>query len=144
MRGECEGRGRGGVCVVCACVCAAPWAIKRNNKAHEAYFTHVFVAFITISSMPGRVDCWHATPSPPLPLLAFSFSSLPHCQHLLPTYEILKQTRRIRGNFYCIFSEHFLPIVCKSACHADVPISPLPSPPPLIPLFRCSLMWQSF
>lgn len=28
---------------------SSPRTIKRNNNAHEAYFTHVFVAFITIS-----------------------------------------------------------------------------------------------
>lgn len=119
------------------CVCATPWAIKRNNKAHEAYFTHVFVAFITISSSGGsssapRLDCWHATPPAPSPYLR-------HNPHLLPTYEILKQTRRIRGNFYCIFLVYaereniffFSPIVCKSACHADVP--------PCLPLRSLSL-----
>jgi len=46
---------------VFVCVrCQPPWAIKRNNKAYEAYFTHVFVAFITISKRAA--DCWHATP----------------------------------------------------------------------------------
>jgi len=130
----------------CVCVrCQPPWAIKRNNKAHEAYFTHVFVAFITISKRAA--DCWHATPpsnqqhhlEPPTIPIIFG-----------PATKYLSKHVAFGATFIAFFvsysqrEEHFLPIVCKSACHAAVTLPHNPSFHCWCCCCLCSLMWQSF